>query len=179
MELGEALYREITNGRSPYTEVATFGGAVEYFLTSAGGIAAAAARAAGVPASTFRGWMRGRQPKTGNAAGMVGAAIRAQRRERLPRGREKRLRRPGALDDAKIVGGLTYGSTPEPDRDIDLGAYLDEVQDALIDAYLDGEPIEVLAEIFHDGITGAPFYEQTFEPGAEMGWDISDLDGWA
>jgi len=181
VDLGEAIYREITGGRSPRTEISTFGGAIEYLLGAAGGIAARAARLAGVPPSTFRGWMGGRQPKADRAGEVVRAALRQQRRDRLPRGRERRMRRPGALDEVKIVGRLTYDSAPEPDRDVDLGAYLDEVQDEILDAYLDGASTGELAAIMHEGIGGAPFYEQTFDPDAagHFSWDIDDLDGWA
>lgn len=181
MDLGEAIYREITS-RSPHTEVTSFGGAIDWLLDAAGGKAAGAARMIGVPASTFRGWMRGREPRADRAGGVFAAALRAQRRARLPRGREHRMRRANALAGVKIVGGLHYGSgEPEPDRDVALGSYLDEVQGAVLDAYLDGAPLQELAEIFHDGINGAQFYEDTFDPDPDnpMGWEIYDLDGWA
>lgn len=164
------------------TEVSTLGGAIEHFLLKGNGIAAAAARLAGVPASTFRGWLKGRQPK--NAGALVDAAVRSQRRDRLPARREKRMREPGALGTVKIVGGTTYGSTPDPDRDFDLGGYMDEVQNEILDAYLDGASLDELAEIFHEGINGAPWYETVFDPDQDaspshMGVDITDFDGWA
>jgi len=180
VDLGEALYREIT-GRSPYTEVSSVGAAIEYLLVK-GGSAAAGARLAGVAASTFRGWLKGRQPK--NPGGIVSTAQRAQRRDRLPKGRERRMRAPGALSGVKIVGGLTYGSTPDPDREFDIGPYMDDAQNDILDAYLAGASLDDLAEIFHDAISGAPFYENVFDPGQDpgqghMGVEITDLDGWA
>jgi transglutaminase-like putative cysteine protease len=181
VDLGEAIYREITNGRSPHTEVHTVGGAIDYLLGAAGGVAAAAARLAGVPASTFRGWLRGRQPKAPGE--LVGAAQRAQRRERLPRGRERRLRAPGSLSGTRIEGGIKYRGKHDrsEERTIDLGGYIDPVEDELVDAYLDGAPLEDLAEIFHDAISGAPFYTNILDPddGNEMGFDFDSLDGWA
>ncbi len=180
MDLGEAIYREIT-GRSPHTEVATVGGAIEYLLGRAGGVAAAAARLAGVPASTFRGWLRGRQPKAPGE--LVGAAQEQQRRDRLSRGRERRLRAPGSLSGTRVEGGIKYRGKNDrsEDRTIDLGGYLDPIEDELVDAYLAGASTDQLAEIFHEGIVGAPFYSTIFDPDQdnEMGFDFDGLDGWA
>ena len=173
MDLGEAIYREIT-GRSPRTEVNTFGGAIEYLLSRAGGVASVAARLAGVPASTFRGWMRGRQPKAGRAGDVVSAAGLVERRARLPRGRERRMRRPGALSGLVLVGAYKYDGPAR--RRAEIGRYLDEVQDDLLDAYLEGSPEEDLAEILREAIMGAPFYRESL---AGEAWDIDGLEGWS
>ena len=186
MDLGDAIYREITGGRSPRTEIGTFGGAVEYLLGKAGGVASTAARLAGVPASTFRGWLRGRQPKAGRAGDVVRAASAAERRDRLSRGRERRLRAPGALSTLKVIGTYGYdkgkGFTPAGgQREAAVGYYMDEVQDALVDAYLAGASTDELAEIFADAITDRGFYAETFERDNPDGhaWDIEDIEGWA
>lgn len=183
MDLGEAVYREITGGRSPHTEINTFGGAVEYLLIAAGGVAARAARLVGVPASTFRGWIRGRQPKAERAGAFVAAAQRQQRRDRLPRGRERRLRR-NRLDGVRVTGTYLYAAggpaAYATDRDIGLGRYLDDVTDELLDAYLDGAEPSQLGEILAEAINDRGFYEQTFDPDNPAGgWDISSFEGWA
>lgn len=179
MDLGEAIYREITGGRSPHTEVrGGWSAAVEYLVGEAGS-ARAAARELGVSESTFRGWRHGRTPRDGGDY-VLDAARRMQRRARLRPGREARLRKPGALGDAKLVGRLSYDGAPEPDRDVEIGDYLDEVQNDLVDAYLDGAGLDELAEIFTDGVSGAPFYEDTLTgEGDHFTWDFDELDGWA
>lgn len=92
MKLGEAAYRAITAGRSPYTEPETFDDAVAYFLTRFPSISAAA-RALDVPRSTFSAWARGRVPRDAERVGaLVRAARRDVRRRRLSKGRERRLR---------------------------------------------------------------------------------------
>lgn len=171
--LGEALYREMT-GRSPRTEVNTVGGAVEHFMARAGGVAARAARLAGVPASTFRGWVRGRQPK--EPGELVDRAARSDRRARLSAGRERRLR------DASPEG-WTMIATYEYDgrsRGMDIGRYLDAtLPDDLVDAYLAGADLDELGEIFTLGVDdshGNGFYTQTFNNGA---WSVASLAGWA
>src|SRR4029434_7481339 len=116
-----------------------------------GGVASAAARLIGVPASTFRGWLRGRQPKDPGA--LVDATQRAQRRQRLPRGRERRMRRPGALSGLVLLGAYKYDGPQR--RRAEIGRYLDEVQDELLDAYLEGSPEEDLASVLTEAIMGA------------------------
>jgi len=158
VDLGEALYREIT-GRSPRTEIGTWGDAIGYLLGKGGGVAAAAARLAGVPATTFRGWMRGRLPRSDRAGAVVQTALQAQRRDRLPKGREARLR---AIDPEEIELQAAYdydGTT----RTVAIGQYLaDTVIDDLLDAYLAGDDLPALGETFALAIGGSPFYERTF-----------------
>lgn len=189
MRLGEALYREITGGRSPHTEVNTFGGAVEWYLFRGGSIAGAA-RLAGVPPSTFRGWVHGRQPKPGRAGWLVRAAQLATRRARLSLGRERRLRRPGALAGLTIVGEHGYdrgkgfarsAGQSMAGRTVKLGVFLDEVQNDVVDVYLAGGSMADLAEALHAGINDRGWYAQTFDPYNVDGevWDIDDLTGWA
>lgn len=192
MDLGEAVYREIT-GRSPYTEIDTWVGALEYLLTRGGGVASKAARLAGVPASTFRGWLRGRQPKPERAGGVFGEVSLIERRARLPLKRERRMRRPGALHNAKISGTYGYqtstGFTPSSagwtgggGRDANIGPYMvDGTQDDVLDAYLEGASLDELAELFADGIGDNGWYARTFNPDStdSDGWDIDSLDGWA
>lgn len=179
VDLGEALYREIAK-RSPHTEVQTFADALRYYVGGAESVSAAA-RELGVPRRTLRGWLEGRQPR-GGGGWLVDEARREQRRERLSPARERKLRAPGALDDVKIVGGLTYGSTPDPDRDYDVGSWLDEVQNDIIDAYLDGASTDELAEIFHEGINDGGFYADVLDPGdygtSQLHVDITDIEGW-
>lgn len=178
MDLGEAIYREIT-GRSSRTEVSGFQAAINY-LTGRFGSATAAAKATGFPPSSFRHWVSsGRVPGSEKRADVVEAALLQQRRDRLPAGREAKMRRPGALADIRMVGSLTYDSAPEPERDVDLGSYMDEVQNELLDAYLDGATPDELAEIFVAGVED-DFYRETLDENGDsrMSWDVSYLDGW-
>lgn len=179
MDLGEVIYREITNGRSPHTEVTSWSDALELIVGEAGS-GRAAARELGIAETTLRGWRHGRTPRDGGDF-VLDAALKMQRRARLRPGREARLRKPGALGEAKLVGRLSYDGAPEPDRDVGIGDYLSEVQNDLVDAYLDGASLDELAEIFVDGIEGATFYEETMGAGGagHMEWDFDSLDGWA
>ncbi len=172
--IGEALYREITGGRSPRTEVHSVGGAIEHFMARAGGVASRAARLAGVPASTFRAWTRGRQPK--NPGDIVERASRSDRRARLRPGREARLR-------GSSMTGITLNATYDYDgrpRDVAIGGYLDYITlaDDLVDAYLAGDSLHELGEMFamHVDDTGSSgFYTRTF---AAEDWTVHSLDGW-
>lgn len=179
MDPGEALYQHITDGRSSATEIRTFGQAVKYLVRRYGS-ASNAARAAGVPPSSFRHWATGkRTPPSERAGDITDLAQAMQRRGRLSKGREHRLREPDT--DFKMVGRLTYDSQPEPDREISLGNYLEDgVGDRLVDAYLDGASPDELAEILHEAIYDAPFYEETFDPygSGHLAWDIDSIEGW-
>lgn len=179
MDLGEAIYREITGGRSPHTELRGWSDALEFIVGQAGS-GRAAARELGIAETTLRGWRHGRTPRDGGDY-VLDAARRMQRRARLRPGREARLRQPGALDDAKLVGRLSYDGAPEPDRDVMIGDYMADVQNDIIDAYLEGASLDELGEIFLEGITGADFYSETMGPdgGDHMSWDFDSLDGWA
>lgn len=175
MDLGNALYHMIT-GRSARTEVNGFAGALKY-VSGRYGSKAAAARALGVAPSTFRGWLSGRRPKADRAAGITGMAQRMQRRARLPKNREKRIR---GMDPATVTMVAKYDyDDREQFREVPIGRYLNHtLGDRLIDAYLDGAGTTELAEIFHDGISEAPFYERTFDPSNpddEDGWDIRSI----
>lgn len=178
MDLGSALYREIT-GRSPASEITTFQRALDYLI--GGKSVSAAARDLGVARSTLRGWIAGRTPRGGRRQDIVDRASREQRRARLPRRREQRMRDNG-LSGLTVIARYQYDSGPvENFREVDLGQYLADVADQLLDAYLDGAPVEDLAEIFHEAIHDSPFYEKTFDPTLddEIGWDIRDIRGWA
>ena len=172
MDLGEAIYRRIT-GRSPHTEVSTFAGAVTYLVTRFGS-ASAAARASGFPPSSFRHWVSsGRVPVAEKRSDVVEAALLQQRRDRLPPGREKRMRRPGALNEVEMIGTVTLSDKDEY-REVDIGRYMDDAENELIDAYLDGATTDELAEIWAASVNDS-FYRNGLEDGD---WDIDRLDGW-
>lgn len=165
MRLGEALYWEMTGGRSPRTEVASWGDAIGWFLGRSSSVAGAA-REAGVPRSTFRGWLHGRQPSASRSGAVVGAAVSAQRRSRMSAAREDRIRGIGVEYDVEIGGTYEYDGRQ---RAIAISSYLDPIGDDLADAFLDGEDLEVLARTFWAGISGAPFYETHMDPNAPAG----------
>lgn len=178
MDLGEALYEEIT-GRSPHSEIHTFGKAIQYLVTRAGS-ASAAARVVGVAPSTFRHWISsGRRPSAERAGFITELAMLQQRRDRLPKGRERRMRRPGALDHVKVNVYIIISDKPE-ERTFAIGDYLREgVQDDLLDAYLDGANTDELAEMFADAIEDSDFYAEAFDPYGGYDCDVKSLDGWA
>jgi hypothetical protein len=177
---GEAIYRHITGGKQSRTEIRTFGDAVK-FLVRRYGSASNAARAAGVPPSSFRHWASGKRKPTSERAGdILDMALLAQRRGRLSKKRERELRAP--LDGFKMVGRLTYDSAPEPDRELGLDPYLaDDLGDQLVDAYLDGATPDELAAILSDALSDAPFYQDTLDPYSDDGhlaWDVDSIEGW-
>lgn len=179
VDLGEAIYREIAGGRSPHTEIGGWAGALSFLLGQAGGSNRQLARDLGIGESTIRGWRSGRVPRGDRRGELVDAAHRMQRRQRLAAGREKRLRRPAAMDSVTVGGYIIVSDEPE-ERDIALGDYLaDTLADDLVDAYLDGASLDELAETFAEGIDGAPFYEDAAHPDGPVGWDVTDLGGWA
>jgi hypothetical protein len=177
---GEAIYQHITNGKPSSSEVRSFGDAIRY-LVGEFGSASNAGRAAGVAPSSFRHWASGkRKPSRDKQDEIFDLAQAMQRRARLSRKRERKLRQP--VTGFKMVGRLTYDSTPEPDRDVTLGPYLDDnVGDRLVDAYLDGASTDELAEILAESIADAPFYEETFDPyndDQHLRWDIDSIEEW-
>lgn len=86
------------------------------------------------------------------------------------------MRRPGALDDLTLAGTLIVSDRDE-EREIDLGRYMDEVQNELIDAYLDGASTDELGEILL-GAVEDPFYHDSLEGEGPTHWEIDGLDGW-
>lgn len=89
------------------------------------------------------------------------------------------MRAPGALDDVKLVGRLTYDGVPEPDRDVDIGRYMEDIQNEILDAYLDGASPEELADFFIEGVEDDWYRDTLSGEDTHMSWDIDSLDGWA
>lgn len=90
------LYRYLTKGRSPATEVPDKLGPLISALEKAAGSGRKAAAAAGVPESTWRDWRSGRRKPSGLHGAKLDAAregLRVRvRRQRLTAGRERLLR---------------------------------------------------------------------------------------
>lgn len=177
MDMGEAIYREITGGRSPRTEDRDFSDSLDY-LVGAFGSASAAARALGVPPSSMRHWVSsGRMPKGPRAGIVTTAARQLERQIRLSEKREKRLRTKGFV--ALTVKCVIVVSDDDESRDLNLGPYLDDgLEDDLLDAYLAGASIEDLGEMFHQGISGSDFYSDVFDPHGPYDLDVKDIGGW-
>jgi hypothetical protein len=171
-DLGEAIYRAMA-GRSPFTEVRTFGQGVSYLLGMAGGNIAGAARLAGVPRKTFADWAnKGVVPRDiGRQAGILSLARAAERRARLPRGREKRLRklRP---QNCNIAAEYRYDDS---DRVVQIGPYVDaNVYNALCDAFLAGADLDGLRQVFAAHVDDPAGFYQTFgnDPDDDNGWVV-------
>lgn len=135
-----------------------------------------AARELGVPRSTLRGWLAGREPKRG-ADWFSGRLLRAAR----PTAVADRIRDLPATG-VRIHGTFRYdggGSMKgAEDRDVPIGEYLAPyVLADLADAYVEGAGPEQLAEIFADNIIDGGFYSQTFSGDAGGEWVIDYIDG--
>lgn len=173
MNLGEALYRKFAGGRSPRTEPTTFPAALASLIRSAGS-AAGAARVLGVSATTVRRWRDAGRAPAGKSGGVVQLAVAVERRKRLAPGREKRLRKYIPLS-MKLEGEVEISQYKEH-REIDIGQYLEPnaITDAM-DAYLNGEPLDAIAQAFADNVMGAPFYADLFSPEGPGEMDVEGL----
>lgn len=184
--LGEALYDRITNGRSPRTEPATLGAALAVIVGNAGSVAGAA-RMMGVPRRTFRDWIsKGYAGKPTGAGGtrngeVIRAALRIERRARLPRGRERRLRNTPP-SSVTIDGTYEYrgrgGAREEKRYAVAVGDYMRPgTLGDVLDAFLDGASLDELGDTFAAGIDDPHgFYSDTLDSGHEHGWDVDEVN---
>lgn len=176
MELGEALYRAIC-GRQSRTEISGLGKGLNWLLGRSGS-KAEAARALGVPRSTFTRWLAGAKPRGQRGDDTFKTLLKMQRRARLTPRRERKLRAAPARD-TMITGSYRYD---QDHREVRIGIYLDpSTINQLVDAFLDGASTEQLAEIFHENILDDGFYERTFDPHNEDpddSWDVKEVWGW-
>ncbi len=177
-DLGEALYGAIAGGRSSTSEPGTFADAVAWFVAAAGSVAGAA-RLAGVPRRTFRDWVSGKGTKPGRASGLIAAAKQGERRRRLTRDREQRLRNTRPRD-VHVSGSYNYDTPPIERSNIAIGQFLRSgAIDDVIDAYLAGGDEDELRETFADAIDDPrDFYGPTMHnPSSdEHGWTITSLN---
>ncbi len=149
MNLGDAIYRRMTGGKSPATE-----GAMREIEAFAGG-KAAAARLVGVHPATWRRWSAG----GGQSKGSANLLKMASRRVRLSPGREERIRNT----DPRDVEIRTKEKHSGRERTIDgVGMALDDqVMDLIVDKYLQGASPAELGKTFRDSIQDPFYYEWT------------------
>ena len=179
-DIGEAIYHALASpSRSPFTEPASFGDAVRYVLAAAGGNISSAARMAGVPRKTFADWTnKGVRPRdAARLAGVVGLARRMERRRRLPRGREKRIRKMDPTG-CTFTGVYRYDQRAydKDARDVKIGPYLRPgVYNALCDAFLAGASVEGLRAVFAAHVDDpAEFYPTVGnDPSSDEGWGVN------
>lgn len=143
------LYRAITNGRSPATEIASAAARLAELERAHGG-GAAAARAVGV---SLRTWQRWRVAAAGTASAArerqrpsKASELRltqAVRRARLKPGREARLRRSRVL---RVTGEYVV-SSDRRQRSEDIGPHVGALRGKILDAYLAGDNRE-MARLF-------------------------------
>lgn len=132
MSIEENIYRGLT-GRSPRSEMHTFGGQLGALLAHAGGTRSAAAQLA-VSQRTIQRWLAGTQRPSKAAAARLAAL---QRRLRLAPTRERRLRRA----NNPLVRIELQISADTRTRDLDgrnLKWAVDGVGD-IIDWWIDGD----------------------------------------
>jgi hypothetical protein len=142
VSLFDKVYRWITHGRSPATEYRDVSAAVRA-QEARYGSGRKAAKALGIPESTWRGWRSGRPPKPGNphAERLRVETVKAERRARLKPGRERRLRAGGPIASqiGNVNGVLVVSSERGRTRDVDLADYITpESEQKIVDAYLSG-----------------------------------------
>lgn len=178
--IGEAVFQAIA-GRGAGPDVASVPGAIGVFVAETGSLAAAS-RELGIPASTLRGWRAGRTPRGGAGEFLVSTARSLARAARLDPDREARMRADWSLDTLRVTatynyrgGGVMKGGT---DRELDLGPYMADIGEALVDAYLDGADADQLGELFASGIGDNGWYAQTFREESDGQWDVHHFDGW-
>lgn len=147
MGIFDKVYRYITRGRSPATEGRR--GLPEMIRQQEikHGSGRAAARAWGIPESTWRSWRNGRPAKAKHSTvidALKAEHVKTERRARLSPGREKKLRAgtaaPGPLHaQFGDVTGTLIISSDERTRSIDLSQWITpESEQAIVDAYLSG-----------------------------------------
>lgn len=179
--IGEAVMAAIAGG--PVRDVATVSGGVQAWISEYGSLRAAA-RQMGVAPSTLRGWRDGRTPRGGIGSWLIESGRAIKRAAQLDPAREARMRQDWSLDRLKVTatyhyasgGTMRHGRSDE--RVLDLGPYMADVGEQLVDAYLDGASADELGDIFVGGIGDNGWYAQTFREEGDGAWDILTWEGW-
>lgn len=177
--LGEALLAALGGDVGP-SAVASPRVAAQGLVGVFGGVSQAA-RELGVPRSTFRGWLAGRQP----SAGMAGQLEEFAREEwrQAQADNDQWTHGPADISQLRVVGTYDYaagkGRRSDENRDIPLGQYMDASALAeLRQAYADGADAEELHEIAWSAINDGGFYSKTFDPDGHAGeWDVQSITG--
>lgn len=157
MNIADALYLGITDGKwRPDSEATTPAGIIAA-LRPLFGSESAAARFAGVPRSSWRRWARGARPEPRGFAALQAA----QRRVRLPRERERWMRHGHIV----VRGRLAFSDTEEPFKRMPTSwpqipnALPDEqpfgMQSRILDAWLAGNDlsaVDMLMRPLHAGL---------------------------
>src|SRR5262245_39446083 len=131
-------------------------------------------RLLGVPRSTLRGWLAGAHARR-DTSEIEEFGRYEQRREVLSRHRERRLRHAPA-SGIKVRG--TYNYPGERPRMIDLGRWMDDRLERVVDAYLDGASPAELGREFAGLINDGGFYEREFGDEPDYGFDVDFISGW-
>lgn len=133
MEMSEAVYRALSGGRSPATELRGLGvPELVRAVESASGSQRAAAARLGVSPSTLRRWKAGSHRPRG-LAGLQAAAKAALRRGRMGPRREAKLRGlgPWSITGVVVISADTRRRTVQPGRELPEGHL-----SPAVDAYL-------------------------------------------
>jgi hypothetical protein len=180
-DLGTAIYKALSGGRSPNTEPTSFGDALGYFVKAAGGNVSAAARLMGVPRRSLRDWLGGvSTPKGDRRRDVARSAQLSARRQRLTPRSEARVRGRDP-QGMTLVGRYNYdfldGVTEA--RRCQIGPYLDDdTVPELVDAYLSGASPADLRALFASKINDpSDFYSRTMAlpPTDDHGWTVSSF----
>lgn len=183
-DLGYQIYRSLSHRRSPNTEPSSFADAVAWFVRAASGNISAAARLAGVSRRSMRDYVAGGGATPERRRSLIRSALGSERRARLSSRRESRLRDPGSLVNATLVGHYNYdveqrGASGDR-RPVQIGRYLaDDAGEQLADAFLDGVGVEGMRELFASLCTedATGFFERTMAlpPSDPHGWTVTSV----
>jgi len=181
-DLGTAIYKALSGGRSPNTEPTSFGDALGYFVKAAGGNVSAAARLMGVPRRSLRDWLGGvSTPKGDRRRDVARSAQLSARRQRLTPRREARLRGLTDSQGVVLVGQYNYDTASgiDEDRRVMIGHYLDDdTVPELVDAYLSGASPADLRDLFASKVNDpSDFYSRTMAlpPTDDHGWTVNSI----
>ncbi len=154
MNLGEAVYRLMSGGRSSARYDRYNRGWITEGLAQAGGVSQLA-RALGVQRTTVQRWQKGAEPSD-ESKELLRIALR---QSHMTANRETRLRAQTSL--------TVRGDQDNRDRTIILDQkYLSPgTLNRAVTAYLRGASVTQLHKIVWEGIHSAPFYKTLFVPG--------------
>lgn len=156
MDLGEAVFRLFSGGRSPREPYSKRW--VAEGIARAGGVSQLA-RALGIHRTTVQGWTNKGKTPTVESQELLRVALR---NARMSDSREARLR---AKDEITVQGTQDDGGTRHRVIHLDARYLAPGTMNRAMSAYLAGASPAELHRVVWQGIHSAPFYKAVFHPG--------------